>query len=363
MSLVEHLRQDQGHTVLVLRESGIEDTARVEGLQFQAVQTWGRWHPSLRVLSGWSQALEGFQPEVLLGLEEPYSVQSALFLQWARRRSIPFVFLSCQNIDRLLPYPFGVLESWVLSHSQGAWFLNCEAAARARRRGFWGTGRVIPLGVEFHGRPPGRCVEPTKDEEPVSITPDPCGERIPVPAMGDFTVGYAGRLVPEKGVDDLIRACSLAGVRLLVAGEGPERRRLENLARELKAESVWLGRTASTHMEAVYSQMDALVLPSISTPRWKEQFGRVLVEAMAWGVPVVGSTSGEIPYVVGDAGLLFPEGDSISLSKCLISLKEDPDLRASLSRAGQKRVRTLFSWSWVAHLLNDLILSVIYRNP
>ena len=52
-------------------------------------------------------------------------------------------------------------------------------------------------------------------------------------------------------------------------------------------------------------KLHALVLPSRTTPRWKEQFGRVLIEAMACGVPPVGSDSGEIPHVIDDAGLVF----------------------------------------------------------
>jgi glycosyltransferase involved in cell wall biosynthesis len=95
-------------------------------------------------------------------------------------------------------------------------------------------------------------------------------------------------------------------------------------------------------------QLDVLVLPSISRPNWKEQFGRVLVEAMACGVPVVGSTCGEIPNVVGDAGLLFPEGDVAGLRDCLARLQADAELGARLAEAGRARVAERFTQQRIA---------------
>lgn len=341
LDVVERLQQDHGHTVLVLKEPGGESSGSWEGIVSYPVRSRGRWHPCLNVLTGWKEALEAFCPDIFLGLEEPYSLRSALFLRWTRQRSVPFVFLSCQNIDRLLPYPFRVLESWVLSQAQGAWFLNLDAAARARRRGFRGVGRVIPLGTQTGLVSLGRTgMDPGLD----------------------FTVGYAGRLVPEKGVDDLIRACALAGVRLLVVGEGPDQPRLQRLAEQLGVDVTWLGRVESTGMGEIYSRMDTLVLPSFTTPRWKEQFGRVLVEAMSCGVPVVGSDSGEIPQVIGQAGLIFPERECHQLAACLSRLRQEPSLRLDLSRRGQVRARDLFGWGQVTNLLNELILAVVCRD-
>ena len=71
----------------------------------------------------------------------------------------------------------------------------------------------------------------------------------------------------------------------------------------------------STEVPAVLRALDVLVLPSLTTPSWKEQFGRVLQEAMACAIPVVGSDSGEIPHVIGDAGLVTPEGDAAALRR------------------------------------------------
>ena len=94
--------------------------------------------------------------------------------------------------------------------------------------------------------------------------------------------------------------------------------------------------------------LDVLVLPSVSRPNWKEQFGRVLVEAMACGTPVVGSRSGEIPNVIGDAGLLFPEGDVAGLARQLARLQGNADLRQEMAERGRQRVLECFTQARIA---------------
>jgi glycosyltransferase involved in cell wall biosynthesis len=105
--------------------------------------------------------------------------------------------------------------------------------------------------------------------------------------------------------------------------------------------------------------MDVLVLPSRSTPTWTEQFGRVLVEALSFAVPVVGSDSGEIGWVieVTGGGFVFPEGDAGALAGLLTRLRGDPALRASLGRVGQERARALFNLSTVADRLNAALVA------
>jgi glycosyltransferase involved in cell wall biosynthesis len=88
--------------------------------------------------------------------------------------------------------------------------------------------------------------------------------------------------------------------------------------------------------------------PSLTTPRWKEQFGRMLVEAMACGVPVIGSDSGEIPNVIGDAGLVVPEGDSVALRTAIARLRDDATERQRLAERGRARVLVLFTQEAVA---------------
>ena len=86
-----------------------------------------------------------------------------------------------------------------------------------------------------------------------------------------------------------------------------------------------------------------MVLPSLTQPNWMEQFGRVLIEAMACATPVIGSDSGEIPNVIGDAGIVTPEGDVDALQRALLRLEADPALRARYAQAGRARALRLFT--------------------
>ncbi|MCZ7547269.1 MAG: glycosyltransferase [Anaerolineae bacterium] len=138
--------------------------------------------------------------------------------------------------------------------------------------------------------------------------------------------------------------------RLEVCGSGPAAGDLERLAAALGiADRVnfcaWM---PSVEMPDFYRRIHALVVPSRTQPNWKEQFGRVIVEAMACGAPVVGSDSGAIPEVMGDAGLIFPEGDVDALRQALARLMRDPALWADRAARGRARVRAQFTQARVA---------------
>lgn len=167
-----------------------------------------------------------------------------------------------------------------------------------------------------------------------------------------FTIAYAGRFVPEKGVDVLIRAASMlrGDFQLKLLGSGPREKYLRQLADECRVGSrltiaSWM---PSLEFPNFLRTVDVLVLPSVTQPHWKEQFGRVLVEAMACGVPVVGSTCGEIPNVVGDAGLIAPEGNAEALADALQKLQNGSALRSELSHKGRERVLAHFTQKHVA---------------
>ena len=132
---------------------------------------------------------------------------------------------------------------------------------------------------------------------------------------------------------------------MVIAGTGPEQVALKDLAQRLGLldKVTFLGKVSSTAMPAVYASMDVLALPSRTTTTWKEQFGRVLIEAMACRVPVIGSDSGEIPNVIGDGGLVFPEDDAAALADLLIVFAQQPILREHLARRGYERaIDTLY---------------------
>ena len=121
--------------------------------------------------------------------------------------------------------------------------------------------------------------------------------------------------------------------------------------------SIFIGQLPSGELPAEYRKIDALVLPSLTRPNWKEQFGRVLVEAMASGVPVIGSDSGAIPGVIGDAGRIVPEGDVVALAGALRDLRDQPALRDDLIKKGRAR--------FLAHFTHESIAAAtveVYRN-
>ncbi|HVO71736.1 MAG TPA: glycosyltransferase, partial [Aggregatilineaceae bacterium] len=166
-----------------------------------------------------------------------------------------------------------------------------------------------------------------------------------------FAVGFVGRLVEEKGGALLLDAVAqLDGAwQLDIIGDGPQKPALLNQARRLGiAGRTTFGTLPSMRMPGYYRGIDVLVVPSLTRPTWKEQFGRVIVEAMACGVPVVGSSSGAIPDVIGDAGLVFPEGDTGALADRLLQVLRSLDLRHDLAARGRQRVLERYTQAQVA---------------
>ena len=147
-----------------------------------------------------------------------------------------------------------------------------------------------------------------------------CRRALRLPGNGRL-VGFVGRFLPEKGIEDLLRAASRLGpsVRVLLVGSGPDLPRLIARAGTLGLGDrlIVRGAMARHRMPVVMGALDALVLPSRTWPEWKEQFGRVLVEAQACGRWALGSSSGEIPAIVAGRQLVFPEGESARLARCL----------------------------------------------
>jgi glycosyltransferase involved in cell wall biosynthesis len=164
----------------------------------------------------------------------------------------------------------------------------------------------------------------------------------------DLVLLFMGRAVWEKGLHTLAAAAAAlarspapeAGrVRWLVAGEGPYLDRVrEILARYDAQEAVrFAGQLAGSGRQSAYACADALVLPSLPTERWLEQFGRVIPEAFAYGLPVVGSNSGAIGEVVADAGILVAPGDHLALARAAAALT-DPDLHGALADRARARL-------------------------
>ncbi len=298
---------------------------RVEPMRFN-----GSFHTHYYPRLG--RLIRRLRPHLVHMDEEPYNWATAHAMWHSRRAGARTLFFSWQNINRRYPLPFRWIERYVLTRADYAIVGNQASAQVWRAKGYAGPLSVIPqFGVD-----------------PELFRPDTSRPT----AGGGFMIGYVGRLVYEKGVDLLLEAvAALPGLwRLNICGSGPDRDRLVRLARQLKiSDRVFFdGQVPSTQMPGYYRQLDTLVLPSRTMPNWKEQFGRVLVEAMACGVPVVGADSGEIPHVIGDAGLIFPENDVSGLRRQLLHLQQQPDLRRRLARRGRQRVLEHYTQAQIA---------------
>jgi glycosyltransferase involved in cell wall biosynthesis len=265
-------------------------------------------------------------PDVAFVEEETFAVAA---VQWAVALShagVPFGVQADENLDRPLPAPVRFARSWLLRRAS---FVAARSPRAAELVRCWGG--VLPTPIVPHAVPEWELPARRSHET--------------------FTVGYAGRLVPEKGVFDLVDAAARLGpsTSVLLCGDGPLREELERRPRVTV-------RTGVPHaaMPSVFAEMDVLVLPSRTTSVWAEQFGRVLVEALLCGVPVIGSSSGEIPWVIGETGggVVFPEGDVDSLTSALQRLRDAPAEREALAALGRERSIELFGERAAARALS-----------
>lgn len=306
------------------------ERAHVEGydLRVTPIRFNGNFH--LHHYPRFGREVRAFRPDIVHIDEEPYNLATWHALWHARRAGARTLFFSWQNINRRYPWPVRWGERWVLRAVDHAIMGTDSAAQVWRQKGYRGPLTVIPqFGVD-----PAIFAPPERPR-----------------AGGTFTAGFVGRLVPEKGGSLLLDALArLDGAwQLDILGDGPQKAALLAQTRALGIDGqIAFGSRPSTQMPGFYQQIDALVVPSLTRPNWKEQFGRVIVEAMACGVPVIGSDSGAIPDVIGPAGLVFPEGDVSALTAHLRALQHDPDRRRALGEAGRARVLAQFTQAQVA---------------
>ncbi|MCY0863595.1 MAG: glycosyltransferase [Sulfobacillus sp.] len=304
---------------------------------------------------GLGRTIAQFRPDILHVDEEHYSWVTSQAFWLARRTGRPrLIFQTWQNIFKQYPWPFRALERYVFHTADAAIAGNQEALAVLRRKGYQGPARVIPLATplsHFFPRPK-----------------DSARTRWRLPAT-PFLVGYVGRLVPEKGLDDLLAALAprlrSGTMEFVVAGNGPWQSLGQEAARQLgiDARIHWIPWVSTDEMPELLAALNCLVLPSRTTPHWKEQFGRILIEAMACEIPVVGSDSGEIPQVIGEAGLIVPEGDPTRLGDALDRLYQSPALCRELGRRGRERVFARYSPEAVAGQFHELYHLLVGEGP
>lgn len=312
------------------------------------------FHHSVRCYSRQlAPLIRKIQPDILFINNEPWS--SAAFQAVSACKSLSarpkiVVYTSENQLRRFLP-PFGYFQSVVLNNSDLVLTVTREEGKKVLlEKGYTGRIGYLPLSV---------------DTGIFRKMPDTGLRSRLVADSSAFLLGFVGRLVPEKGIGTILEALAACpGTGLAILGSGPEKGRIESAAERLGVagrvrilDSVFYDKLPS-----YMSSFDALVLPSLTTRNWKEQFGRVLVEAMACETPVIGSNSGEIPQVIGDAGLIFRENDAVGLAGAVMKLKNDPAAARVLAQKGRKRVEELFSRKAVDRLTEEIFRKVVNES-
>ena len=263
------------------------------------------------------------RPDLVQIEEEPNTTAARQVFSAARRLQIPVVLMTHQNVDLQL----GWWERWkyrrMLRKLTGLVAGSDLAGTRARE-----DAPSLPIAVI----PQLGALAPHEPQH--------------VPHEG-LAIGFVGRLVPTKGIDNLLRALALlrsSKWRLMIVGVGPERERLEALASELRlaARVRWTGGLPADQVAGLWPDLDVLVQPSRAQDNWRETNGHVLIEAMANEVAVLGTDSGVIPELIGDAGIVVPNGDVAALSAALERLT-DTNARRTLAQAARARALRLYS--------------------
>lgn len=264
--------------------------------------------------------LRRINPDGIYVRHEPYAAATFEFFRAnAMTTRVPIAFHSDQNILKRYMPPFNWAQRYVFRHASCAVAISDTVRRTLVEKGFEQKVFVVPNGINaqlFNAS--------TRTPEHYEGRP--------------LRIGYFGRLVPEKGIDTILRALtqfSPGEVQLRVVGSGSHRDSLQELSRTLRVDALvtWEDAVQYVNMPSLYEWADLVLVPSLTTAHWKEQFGRVVIESAASGTPVIASDSGELPNIVAQAraGWTIPEGHVHALAELLHSLRKDP---ARISAAG-----------------------------
>jgi len=308
-----------------------------EALELRTVQA--RWNRHIHFMryAHLAAALRG-NWDVVHAWEEPYIAAGAQIAA-AAPPSACFVVSTFQNISKQYPWPLSSYEESTMARADG-WiaFGRTVHETLVAREGYAGTpSRIIPPGVDLGTFAP--------DTAAGAAIRQRLGWEDAVPVAG-----YLGRFEPQKGIETLTAAlerCTTPWHALFVGG-GSLEPFLQHFASRHPAHVRIITGVPHDEVPAWLNAMSLLCAPSVTTAKWREQFGRMLIEAMACGVPVAGSNSGEIPHVIEDAGLVVPEQDVEAWVRVLERVLPDPAERTRLGAVGRERAAATFSWPVVA---------------
>jgi len=293
--------------------------------------------PHFMFYRGLRDRLAASRADVVHCWEEPFVLAGAQVAR-AAPATARVVYATFQNLSKTYPWPLSAFERTSMQRADG-WIAFGESVRDtvSTRAGYAIPHRVIPPGVDVD-----------------RFRPDPSAGAAMRQRLGwkndARVVGYLGRFEPQKGLDDLMAALDQMRTpwHALFVGGGSMQPELEAFANQHPDRVQVIGGVAHGDVPGWLNAMSVLCAPSRTTARWREQFGRMLIEAMACGIPTAASNSGEMPAVVGDAGRVLPEGDSAGWATALDTLLDDSAARAELSRRGRNRAVAAFAWPVVA---------------
>ncbi|MBH47510.1 MAG: glycosyl transferase family 1 [Halobacteriovorax sp.] len=285
--------------------------------------------------------------------EEPYIFSGYQIAKKAKMAGIPYFFVTYQNLNKRYPFPFSYFERYVVKHCK-YWVTGAKLVYETliKRDYPVNKNKMISLSINDN------IFYPAKDAAEKESIKSELG-------LSGTLICFLGRIVADKGIDILLPA--LENIKepfsLLILGAGPDQEKVEQwVSRHRLQDRVKIILAKHHEVPKYLRACDIVVAPSQTMPNWVEQFGRMLVEAFASEVAVIGSTSGEIPYVIGDAGLVVNEKDINAWTKAISKLLSDDEFRRDLAAKGRARYLEHFQMSQVSKKYSELYQSMLdYR--
>ena len=294
------------------------------------------------------KAIIDFRPDIIQVEHEVFSLAALELSFCARVFNKPVVFFGWENMERQLSTFRQWIRKYVFDTAKLIIAGNCEGAELVKKWGYQKPVEVMPqMGVDTE------FFTPAENKQ----------------VNSEFCIGFVGRLSYHKGIDTLIAAAKILreqdrNFRIILCGSGPDEAKLREEAQKLAVDELvtWLGGVSHEEVPREMQKLDVLVLPSRSVETWKEQFGHVIIEAMATGIPVVGSTCGEIPNVVGRSELVFTEGNAEELAAILGCLLSDNTWYSEAAQYSLDRVHQNYSHERIAERLIDWWCDILDRK-
>ncbi len=292
-------------------------------------------------------ALTRWRPDVVFIDEEPWSLAALQWTLLARLARCPFVVRTNENRLRTYPWPFSSIYASVLRHAACITPVNAYGIDILEKQHYTGKISLLPYAVDtnlFH--------------------PDDAR----VPDDGSLHLGFVGRIAPEKGLETLLHAVASLKDRPVThiygTGQDDYLARLYQLQRDLALPDStirWHGALAHNRVPEAMRSLDALVVPTVAYNGYKEQFGRVVIEALVSRVPVLTSDNGELPLLIEKTGggFVFPEGDARRLADCIKAAMADRRTLQNLAKSGCAYVHAHYTYKVLADQVEVILQSSV----